>query len=398
MLTGALVANQATLTLNGPGVDKLDIDAAIVNSRVINHQGTGTLYINGVALSSGTYSSSSAARGGCLYSKGSVALSHASVYSCTARTTAGVAVAQGGGIFTQQKLTLNASSVHDNSADASSGGSAAGGGAYTAATVGNQFLAQDSTIAHNHVTAANTVNSNGGGLRLRTGGVISNSTISGNTSNGDAGGISVNTGGPTPPSFSLLSSTVSGNSAAHFASGVLANNVATVVTNSTIAFNTTSNTSTIPPSAGLVINQFSGNPLPLTLQSNIIANNTTASTSSPENDFGFVSYLGPFSNSSTNNLIGGVYSGVPLPAGTISGVCPRLGPLRFNGGPTSTHALLSGSRGIDEGANGLNFADDQRGPGYPRISGSVADIGAYEVQQADMVFDNGFDGCPALPP
>jgi len=30
------------------------------------------------------------------------------------------------------------------------------------------------------------------------------------------------------------------------------------------------------------------------------------------------------------------------------------------------------------------------------VSGSSADIGAYEVQRSDIVFDAGFDGCPAL--
>jgi hypothetical protein len=90
--------------------------------------------------------------------------------------------------------------------------------------------------------------------------------------------------------------------------------------------------------------------------------------------------------------------------------CPLLGPLRANGGLTRTHALLSGSPAIDQGSeNPLNpntnspYGFDQRGAGlangsvdYPRVSGSQADIGAYEVQVADVVFNAGFDGCPAL--
>jgi hypothetical protein len=92
--------------------------------------------------------------------------------------------------------------------------------------------------------------------------------------------------------------------------------------------------------------------------------------------------------------------------GDISG-CPLLGRLRDNGGLTMTPALLSGSPAIDTG----NFVDaeafDQRGGAgvngmldYYRISGPIGepnplpDIGAYEVQQDDVVFDAGFDGCP----
>jgi len=33
---------------------------------------------------------------------------------------------------------------------------------------------------------------------------------------------------------------------------------------------------------------------------------------------------------------------------------------------------------------------------YPRVSGSTADIGAYEVNKADEVFSAGFDGCPPV--
>jgi len=31
---------------------------------------------------------------------------------------------------------------------------------------------------------------------------------------------------------------------------------------------------------------------------------------------------------------------------------------------------------------------------HARVSGNSADIGAYEVQKDDIVFDGGFDGCP----
>jgi hypothetical protein len=77
--------------------------------------------------------------------------------------------------------------------------------------------------------------------------------------------------------------------------------------------------------------------------------------------------------------------------------------LRDNGGLTKTHALLSKSPAIDQGANPKNGNEDQRGlptdtmpyP-YPRVSGSAADIGAYEVNKTDEVFSADFEGCPPL--
>jgi hypothetical protein len=71
---------------------------------------------------------------------------------------------------------------------------------------------------------------------------------------------------------------------------------------------------------------------------------------------------------------------------------PLLGPLADNGGPTQTHALLSGSPAIDAGNSaGTGQTTDQRGAGFNRVvdlpitnaNGSDgADIGAFEAQTA----------------
>jgi len=62
--------------------------------------------------------------------------------------------------------------------------------------------------------------------------------------------------------------------------------------------------------------------------------------------------------------------------------------LADNGGPTMTHALVSGSPAIDAGSNASATIDgmvgstalttDQRGIGFDRISGGTVDIGAFE--------------------
>ena len=70
---------------------------------------------------------------------------------------------------------------------------------------------------------------------------------------------------------------------------------------------------------------------------------------------------------------------------------PMLGPLQDNGGPTETHALLSGSPAINQipvedclDADGEPLATDQRGE--PRLAGTTdpkrCDVGAFERQGA----------------
>ena len=49
-----------------------------------------------------------------------------------------------------------------------------------------------------------------------------------------------------------------------------------------------------------------------------------------------------------------------------------------NGGPTQTLALSSKSPALGKGSNPDNLPDDQRGPGYPRMTGGLTDIGAFQ--------------------
>jgi hypothetical protein len=81
--------------------------------------------------------------------------------------------------------------------------------------------------------------------------------------------------------------------------------------------------------------------------------------------------------------------------GSLSNTNPQLGALANNGGPTQTHALLTGSPAIDAGNNSLIPADvtdqdedsntseplpfDQRGPGFSRVVSGTVDIGAFEA-------------------
>lgn len=78
-----------------------------------------------------------------------------------------------------------------------------------------------------------------------------------------------------------------------------------------------------------------------------------------------------------NNLIRSQGGPWPLAVSTDD---PQLGPLQNNGGPTLTHALSEASPAIDMGDNLQGFSSDQRGLGFARVVGGVADIGAYEMQ------------------
>jgi len=391
------------ITLLGPGKDQLAITGKYYSSpssytiqpdRILKHTGAGTLTIKNISLTSGNLVSGSPAAGGCVSSTGSVTLDHAGVYFCRATASTSGAIAAGGGIFAYA-LTLRYSSVSGNTAYAGVSGTslAFGGGA-----VSGYFYALRSTISGNSATGNGVCYTPpgcyAGGLALSGNVTIFSSTISGNTAQGPIGGIMMKASAVS--SALIGNSTISGNtSTTSYIGGIFTGKAATTINNSTIAFNTAKleGSGSFAPglAANVPSNAVSGT---VNLRSTLIANNTYGPTAI-END---VSATNGTSSTVTisgaENLVR--VATVSLPVGTITGACPLLGPLRDNGGPTLTHALLSHSPGIDQGSNANLLASDQRGPPFARQSGPAADIGAYEMQQDDTVFDAGFDGCPAL--
>lgn len=103
------------------------------------------------------------------------------------------------------------------------------------------------------------------------------------------------------------------------------------------------------------------------------ARNTIVAANTGHDISGNVTSLG-------HNLIGNTAggSGFRPDLGDLLDVDALLGPLQDNGGPTQTMFLLPGSPAIDSGDNA---GADQRGPGFPRITGNIIDIGAVEVPQ-----------------
>src|SRR6516225_2891853 len=201
------------------------------------------------------------------------------------------------------------------------------------------------------LTNSTVSNNSGGGINnITASATIANSTISNNTGS--------STGGP---------------------GGINNSRAGLILTNSTVAGNRGVNTGNTV--AGGILSEIGSS---LTLRNNIVAGNSVTGFGISVPDFSGVA------DSAVNNLLGdgtgsfGVVNGVNGNiVGTASNpVDAQLGPLRNNGGPVLTQALLPGSPAIDAGNNAFSPGPtDARG--YPRISGGVIDLGAYELQRPD---------------
>jgi len=366
--SGEIPVTQQGLSLEGPGASALAIDGGSAH-RVLRHTGTGTLGISGLTITHGKYAASSgAATGGCLRSSGNIALSSSVVSYCLARAT-GTANAYGGGIFTSGDLYLSHSTLTSNIANGPSDTATVfhrvwGGGAFVA----GDLIVSYSSIAGNSAATPDH-RGTGGGLYTYGSAQVEQSTIAKNRADA-TGAWAARSGAST--TISIVNSTISGNSGTARVGGI-STTAPLTLTNSTVAFNKGA--------------YFSGgiyaSGAPLTLQSSIVADNTTDSGASDINGANGATVSG------NHNLI--VSSTLALPMDTIM-ACPKLGVLADNGGPTLTHALAHDSPAINHG-NGEQFPPtDQRGPGYARPIGAGVDIGAYEWQGTpdERIFNSGF--------
>lgn len=404
--TGAIVVGQKNLTLTGPGRTALTIHAS-PDSRVIVHNyagASGHLYVNDLRVGYGVRSTASgAARGGCIASvSASLTLSNVGVYYCSATSTApsNGGNAFGGGVFAAANLTISNSVLLHNTVSATNMYVPAKGGC--AATIGD-FDMRDSTVAYCQANGPGA-SVGGGALELHGNVTITGSIIAASASSYAIGGVNIfNNTSPGSLTATISNSTITGNYAGDAIGGLYANSGHVNINNSTIAMNTAAHfaygTSYYAP--GVAISSIHG-PVTLSLQSTIIANNSSGGT---QEDLSASPNPETVTITGSNNLVRAYKNDVTLPngQGNLTGVCPLLGPIRDNGGSTFTHALLSGSPAIDAGNNSQNDPHslppgapalyDGRGPGFARESGT-ADIGAYESQKSEIVFDAGFDGCP----
>ncbi len=394
LIYGAIAVAVSDLTIHGPGANALAIDGNH-GDRVFKHTGTGTLSLDDLSIVNGTLSGGTAL-GGCLYSKGSIALTRTTVASCKAL---GLNSAAGGGAFALKSISLDSSELIGNEAYTSAIGlgsqvAATGGGALAVSQAAGEGLtvAQSrvsgntahavsgiaegggifgfnttvkySTFSDNHAIAIGNVNNDSGGGAIA--GFTSLSMVGTTVDHNDAdvgGGVFISTNSDFA---SIAQSTISGNKG-NLGVGGIYSGVSLDLANSTIAFNSA------PVLSGLVVTG-----LTATLNSNIIADNI------PDDLGGTATFSG------AKNLIKVPGPNIVVPFGTIS-LDPDLGPLAYNGGLTRTHALNAGSPAIDAGNNVSAAGSDQRGGSYARVVNSVSDIGAFEFD-ADRIFTDRFGG------
>ena len=271
----------------------------------------------------------------------------------------------GGGIYVAPNggLTLTNSTVSGNS---------------TTFIEGGGILNSGSLTLINSTVSSNFGNKHGGGISNGGTLVIINSTISGNSAGQFEGGGIYNSNATM-----ILNSTISGNSAGTDGGGVYNFSIAAIF-NTTITLNQAAFDLLGTGTGGGVFN-FTG--APFTFKNSIIAGNNEIRPSSP-GVFQLVpdDCAGPLTPQGFN-IVSTPNSECTI-IGPFSQVDPLLGPLQNNGGPTQTHALLSGSPAIDAGEIpsctdnlGAPITTDQRGLHRPANGGISlrCDIGAFEL-------------------
>ena len=287
LTTGSILFTQTTVTLQGPGSKYLSISGGDQFAPLL-HDGTGTLYINDLAIEHGAKYFTDAqvddARGGCIFSGGTVFVSDSTVAYCQVKDINASTRAIGGAIYGAYGVSLTNSSVLESSAISQS--SAAGGGIFSPGFVSISDSFVGGNYARDHgggvyteslTVKYSTVEDNqtfgiGGGLYTIGNATITNSTIDHNSAS-LGGGIVMNALNATHQA-TLLSSTVSSNVSSKVG-GLWVGDYANVnVANSTIAFNYESTATKY--GAGMFVYGT------VDVQSTIVGNNTYSGGSSPD--------------------------------------------------------------------------------------------------------------------
>jgi hypothetical protein len=269
----------------------------------------------------------------------------------------------GGGIYNGGVLSINRCTISNNY----TGGAGSGGGicqANGAMALTNCCMANNNTGKGKDDSYSCVINGgSGGAIYARAFTSLTNCTISSNYT-GNGGNDSYGVGG-------------NGGSGG----GIYTNNNLLRLTNCTIYNNSTggggygeNGQNGVGGNGGGICND-SGI---VRTRNTIVAGNQTAAAGEGPDCWGTLNSQGYNLIENTNHctITGNL-------TGNITGEDPLLGNLANYGGPTETHALLSGSPAIDAGYN-FGIVDDQRGyprpvdvPGIPNINDG-SDIGAYE--------------------
>jgi len=207
------------------------------------------------------------------------------------------------------------------------------------------------------------------------------------------GGIFTVTDMSGPIVTTIENSTISGNSADRAGGGVYTVCGLTTIRSTTITGNTA------PQNQGAGVASFGENDNRTVIGSSIIAANEAPDPNpSAGTDVDFVFGDANSFESEGDNVIGdgNAISAFDQPGDRTSVSVARLGPLADNGGPTKTHALLSGSLAIDRvAASCPPPAEDQRGRDRPRDGDgngtALCDSGSFEKSPPPPACNDGKD-------
>jgi hypothetical protein len=376
LTSGEIVVPQDDLTIDGRvnALNGAHLHGGML-SRIFNHRGSGTLTLRWLSFNQGRVRGNMA-MGGCVLSEGHVDLSTSSFSECQVWAEGGTnPVAMGGAIHARSVTDRDGAFVDNGGFGVGSAGGSistegrvtllrtriSSSGAYDAGAI---LSTGGATITYSLIRDGFALH-NSAAMQVSGGSVtINKSTIVNNYAEHRCGGVCVYGPGRT----SIIDSTVIHNSAVYLAAGELSDQGE--IFNSTIALN-------IDRTQHECVGAIRGRKLHI--ESSLIANNRCLAEDETLQayDVGGRPWEG-YAIVGANNLIR--YSLVPVPSDTIS-ADPRLGS-QLNGWPHPLITLLPDSPAINRGNNANNRQYDQRGPGYPRVVGGRADIGAFEVQES----------------
>jgi len=407
ILLSSSMAITDSVKIIGPGATLLTLDGNFATRHlVIDGPGVLNVEISGLSLNNGrTTENFQSERGGSVYVNGeNVTMTNVFLAGNAAMKSYGGAIHLQG----QAQLTFANGRITGNSAPQFGGGGISALDAGHAITITDSLISGNSagyfgggvfSFAAGSVTIARTTLNNnsttiyddqggtvfgGGGLMMGDGVTagaltITDSTFDANQTVGYGGAIVFS--GATP-GMTVRNSTIVNNKSNTqtngVAGGVLVGNLfntPVLFENCTFAFNQSYS------GGGLFVGNNDG--ASVVARSSIFAQNLSADPTQlpPDIDGALLAEFcligiedgAGLDPNSTGNLTG------TMAAGALD---PLYGSLDFNGGPTRTLSLQPGSPAIDTGANAAGLAFDQRGVGFPRVSGAAADIGAYELQVA----------------
>jgi hypothetical protein len=348
------ITSDITINGNGATIERSSAGGT-PTFRIMHVASGGDLTLNDITIQHGLAQSPNY-NGGGIYTLGNLTLNAVTLHH-------NISWPNGGGVYNGGTLTVADSTFTDNNS-AFGGGIMNGGTATVSRTVlsGNSAYYGGGGIENNgtldiidSAIIGNTISlQTGGGIRNRGQMTITGSTISGNTAPINGGGGIYTQHYYQQTTLTITNSTISGNSAATGGGLDSYNSIVTLV-HVTVVNNDAGTGGGILSESGATVD----------LTNTIVANNGVGADCS-----------GPVI-SSGHNLDSDNTCGL-TGSGDLPNTDPLLGSLANNGGPTWTHALLSGSPAIDAGDDTVCPATDQRGVTRPQ--GPHCDIGAFELE------------------